>query len=394
MSTKTFFPSATAAFALLMGLLASCKPARTGTEAPFIGTNMWYASALAVSDPARYAAELDSLCALGLKNLRILATGEDWDGLDAALEGLSARGMKAVLFLNNAWEWSPDGYRSYLEKAGAGVQPHPAVDGYVPYMTAMAGFASNAKAVSLYQDHVRRVVARYKGSDAIYAWQVCNEPRPFSRDSAAVDAFVEYVQGTAALIKSLDPVHKVSTGNEGSMGCNDGDYALYERLNDCPDIDYITIHIWPYNWSWVPQDGIVSGVETAVARTAGYIDRHLEIARRLGKAVVIEEFGYPRDGFRFGKDAPTTGRDRYYAYIFSRVLESAREGDVLLGCNFWAWSGLACQTPGHDFWQEGDDLCGDPFQEGQGLNGVYLDDRSTLDVIRSYQDSLRGAFVR
>ena len=65
----------------------------------------------------------------------------------------------------------------------------------------------------------------------------------------------------------------------------------------------------------------------------------------------------------------------------SRVVESAREGDVLLGCNFWAWSGLARQTPGHDFWQEGDDLCGDPFQEAQGLNGVYLTDSSTMAVI-------------
>ena len=389
MNTKTFHRPAGTILALLFVLLTACKPAGEAADLPFIGTNMWYASELAVSDPVRFSSELDSLCARGLTNVRILATGEDWKGLDAALEGFSRHGMKAVLFLNNAWEWSADGYRSWLEKAGAGRQPHPAVDGYVAYMTAMAGFASNAEAVALYQEHVRRVVTRYKDSDAVYSWQICNEPRPFSRDSAAVDAFVAYVQGTAALIKSIDTLHKVSTGNEGAMGCNDGDYALCERLNDCPDIDYMTVHIWPYNWGWVKEDAIAEGVDAGIGRTAEYIDRHLEIARRLGKKVVIEEFGYPRDGFSFSREAPVEGRNRYYGYIFSRVLESARRDGALLGCNFWAWSGLARQTPGHDFWQEGDDLCGDPSQEGQGLNGVYLTDTGTLAVVSAYQDSLR-----
>ena len=354
----------------------------------FVGTNMWYASDLAISDPERYAAELDTLKALGITNLRILATHENWDGLDAALAALGERGMRAVLFLNNAWEWSPDGYASYLEQAGAGAQPRPATDGYWPYMCAMAEFAKNDKAVELYQDHVRRIVTRYKDSDAIFSWQICNEPRPFSKESAAVDAFVKYQHSTAALIKSIDPRHMVSTGNEGAMGCNDGDYELVKRLNSCPDIDYITVHIWPYNWSWISEDDVQGGLKAAISRTENYINSHLDIARRLGKPVVIEEFGYPRDGFKFSRDASTEGRNGYYDYVFSRVLHSARIGDVLAGCNFWAWSGFARQTPGHDFWQEGDDLCGDPFQEAQGLNGVYLSDESTVAIAREYADSL------
>ena len=371
----------------LMLFIASCSGNSARQEAPdyFIGTNMWYASRLAVEDPARFEAELDSLKAHGITNLRILATDENWEGMDAALKAFSKRGMKGVLFLNNAWEWSEDGYRSWLEKAGAGVQPHPARDGYHVYMTAMAAFASNAKAVELFQEHVRRVVERYKDSDAIYSWQVCNEPRPFRTDTQVFDDFCKYVQGTAALIKSIDPEHMVSTGNEGYMGC-EKDYALVERLNDCPDIDYITIHIWPYNWGWAKENNIAGGAADAQQKVKDYIDRHMQIARKLGKKVVIEEFGYPRDGFSFSRDASTTGRDAIYGYVFSRVLASARNADVLLGCNFWAWSGLA--NPAHDFWQEGDDLCGDPFQEGQGLNGVYLSDASTMAIIDAYTDSL------
>ena len=354
----------------------------------FIGTNVWYASRLAVEDPARFEAELDSLKAHCITNLRVLATDENWEGMDAMLKALSARGMQAVMFLNNAWEWSPDGYASYLEKAGAGHQPHPAVEGYHIYMPAMAAFAKNRKAVALYQDHVRKVVRRYRKSDAVFSWQICNEPRPFSRDEDSFGAFLDYIRSTAALIKSLDRHHMVSTGNEGWMGC-EKDYSLFEEMNACPDIDYITIHIWPYNWRWIREDNVAGGAGAAIARMEDYIDRHLEIARRLGKKVVIEEFGYPRDAFSFSRESATAGRDRVYGYVFGRVVESARSGDVLLGCNFWAWSGLARQTPGHDYWQEGDDLCGDPFQEAQGLNGVYLTDSSTLAVIDERNSELR-----
>lgn len=361
---------------------------KDGVPQYYIGTNVWYASALAVQDPDRLRRELDTLQALGLKNLRILATDENWKGMDLALKEMGKRGMSAVLFLNNAWEWSEDGYRKYLEDAGAGRQPFPKDDGYVAYMDAMSKFAQNEEAVRLYQEHVKRVVSRYKDSKAVFSWQICNEPRPFSREKEAVDAFVEYVQGTAALIKSIDPNHMVSTGNEGAMGCNDGDNELFKRLNDCPDIDYCTIHIWPYNWGWVKEESINSGLEHGLMRTRRYLQQSLDIAYELRKPLVIEEFGYPRDGFEYVNTFPTTARDEYYKAIFSEVLYNASTGGRLAGCNFWTWNGFARQTPGHQFWEEGDDLCGDPSQEAQGLNGVYITDSSTIGVIKDYTDSL------
>lgn len=358
----------------------------------FIGTNVWYAPQLAVSDPARLGRELDALHGLGLDNLRILATDENFEGMDIVLRELQKRGMSAVLFLNNAWEWSPDGYRSWLEKAGAGHQPHPAVEGYGAYMSSMWAFASNPKAVELFQEHVRRVVERYKDSPAVFSWQICNEPRPFTEDPQKIDDFVAYVQGTARLIKSIDPRHMVSTGNEGSMGSG-GSIELFTRLNDCPDIDYITLHIWPYNWGWA-QESVLAGedpgkaLDAALQQTARYIDEHIERAYDLRKPLVIEEFGFPRDGFAWHNDSSTALRDRYYRYVFSRVLESARRAGRLSGCNFWSWSGYAEQNPEHQFWQEGDALAGDPPQEAQGLNGVYLSDESTIGVVRAYTDSL------
>ena len=357
---------------------------KDGVPQYFIGTNVWYAPTLAVQNPERLIKELDTLAALGVKNLRILATDENWEGLDFTLKELGRRDMCAVLYLNNAWEWTEDCYSKYLEDAGAGKQPVPSVDGYPAFMHAMSGFAQNPKAVELYQEHVKRVVSRYKDNPNIFSWQLCNEPRPFSREPEAVDAFVKYIHETAALIKSIDPNHMVSTGNEGAMGCNDGDNDLYRRVHDCADIDYCTIHIWPYNWSWVREHNINEGIDVAIDRTKEYIQQSLDVAYRLRKPAVIEEFGYPRDGFEYVKDTPTSARDKYYEYIFGEVLRNAKDGGRLAGCNFWTWSGYARQTPGHQFWQEGDDLCGDPSQEAQGLNGVYLSDSSTIGIIGKY----------
>lgn len=349
----------------------------------YIGTNVWYASEIAVSDPDRLTKELDTLKALGLWNLRILATDENFKGMDIVLKELRQRGMSAVLYLNNAWEWSADGYRSYLAAAGAGKQPLPAKEGYKAYTKAMSEFASNPKALSLFQEHVKKIVKRYKNDSAVFSWQICNEPRPFARSEKTDKDFINYIQSTARLIKSIDPNHLVSTGSEGAVGC-EGDIELFEKAHDCSDIDYLTIHIWPYNWGWVHSDDVTGGLVNAIEKTNQYIDDHLAVAGKLGKPVVIEEFGYPRDRFAFVNTSSTTGRDEYYRTLFKRVLSSAQEGGTLAGCNFWSWSGYARQTPGHKFWKEGDDLCGDPSQEAQGLNSVYLRDTSTIAVIKEY----------
>jgi mannan endo-1,4-beta-mannosidase len=56
------------------------------------------------------------------------------------------------------------------------------------------------------------------------------------------------------------------------------------------------------------------------------------------------------------------------------------------GCNFWGWGGYA--QPRHTQWQVGDDYCGDPAQEEQGLNSVFLSDSTTLGIISSLTNKL------
>ena len=48
--------------------------------------------------------------------------------MDYLLFEMKKRDMNAVLYLNNSWEWS-GGYGQYLEWAGFGKAPVPAVEG-------------------------------------------------------------------------------------------------------------------------------------------------------------------------------------------------------------------------------------------------------------------------
>jgi mannan endo-1,4-beta-mannosidase len=314
----------------------------------------------------------------GVYNDTILA------GLDYLLQEMGRRDMVAVLYLNNSWEWS-GGYGFYLEHAGAGRQPRPDEFGYPAFMAAMSKYATNECAHELFYDYVRFIIGRtnrytgvaYKDDPAIMSWQIGNEPRAFSKD--ALPAFEKWLAEASALIRQLDPNHLISIGSEGAWGC-ENDYDCYERICADKNIDYCNIHLWPYNWGWAKPDSLVEHLPRACENTKEYIDRHLAICDKLDKPLVMEEFGYPRDGFRFTLDTPTSGRDGYYRYVFSLVADNAEQGGRFAGCNFWGWGGYA--LPRHEQWQVGDDYTNDPAQEAQGLNSVFVTDSTTLAVVR------------
>jgi len=374
----------------------------------YIGTNFWYGAILASEgrggDRQRLKAELDLLQSMGINNLRILAGGDGQenipshimpvlqtapgvyndtilDGLDYLMAELEKRDMKAVIYLNNAWEWS-GGYGTYLDWAGEGPTPNPSTDGYDKYMAHVARFVHSDSAKALSAKHVSNIVSRtnrytgepYSSSPALMSWQIANEPRAFASDPATKEAFAQWISSQAALIKKRDPNHLVSTGSEGKHGC-ETDIDLWNKIHSDPNIDYGIIHLWPYNWGWVNENNLSENVDTACVKALDYIMPHKAMMDSIGKPLVLEEFGYPRDGFQFAPGSPTTGRDKFYEYIFSLISDK----DIVAGCNFWGWGGYA--KPAHDTWQAFDDYTGDPAQEAQGLNSVFACDSTTLDII-------------
>lgn len=421
---------------VLLFLLGACAPkpaehsfikvnadgqfVRDGKPYYFVGTNFWYGAILGSEGEGgnreRLHKELDFLKSIGINNLRVLvgADGENGiktrvepslqvapgvyndtilAGLDYFMNELRERDMTAVLYLNNSWEWS-GGYSVYLQWSGHGDAVVPAVDGWPAYMEYVKQFPQSDSAKALFANHVNYIVSRtnrynqikYVDDPTIMSWQIGNEPRAFSDENK--EPFARWMADVAAQIKSLDPNHMVSSGSEGSWGC-EMDMNLFEKIHADPNINYLNIHIWPYNWSWVKADSLKELLLRAKENTKKYIDDHMVIARKYSKPIVLEEFGFPRDGFSFSKEAPTTARDEYYRYVFDLIRQDRESGGLFAGCNFWAWGGFAGQNPDHVFWEKGDDYTGDPAQEQQGLNSVFATD-STIEIIKAENRKLQN----
>lgn len=402
---------------------------RGGARYPIIGANMWYAAYLGADRPygdrARLRRELDRLQALGINNVRVLGAsersplngavsptfrgpGDDYDqgllgGLDWALAEIGKRNMTAVVYLNNFWEWS-GGMAAYLTYVNGGRFVN-AVDPSRPWTDFpdfVADFYGNKRAVALADGYIRALVSRtntvtgrrYIDDPTIMSWQLANEPRPAGTQAVydrVYPAFLAWIRGNARLIKSLDPNHLVSTGSEGTIGCFQKEACAVD-INTTPDIDYVTMHIWPQNFGWVKRTDIAGTYDEGAAKTRAYIDTHVALAKRLNKPLVIEEFGFPRDGGGYAPGSPTIFKDRYYRLIFDAVTAGVRAGGPLAGANFWAWNGEGrAQHPDYRF-REGDTAyLGDPSHEPQGFYGVFDIDRSTQAVIRDWSRAMNKA---
>jgi mannan endo-1,4-beta-mannosidase len=390
------------------------------------GTNMWYAPYLGadapIGDRGRLKREFDRLAALGINNVRILGSSEFSPlknsvrptfrdrtrfnetllrGLDHTLAEIGSRGLTAVLYLTNFWEWS-GGMMTYLYWTNGGryIDMNDPAHPWPEFPDMSSEFYGHAAAVRMFEGYVRAVVTRrntvtgrlYRDDPAILSWQLANEPRPGGSDEAGrrhMKAYLAWIDATARLIKSLDPNHMVSTGSEGTMGCIN-DVQCVVDSHSSPAIDYVNAHVWPQNWEWANPKDLVGTWPTVERKTHDYIAQQIGIARRLSKPLVIEEFGFPRDGGSFEPGTPTTFKERFYQLIFSAVLESARSGAPLQGCNFWGWGGEGrALHPDHHFVRGDTSYVADPPHEPQGWYSVFDADKSTQKVIHDFATAVR-----
>lgn len=188
--------------------------------------------------------------------------------LDYVVKSAEAHGISLIInFVNNWTDFG--GMAAYATYYNIGV-----TDWY-----------SSATAQAQYQKYIAAVVARYKTSKAIFAWELANEPRC---NACAASVTLNWVTKTSKYIKSLDPNHMVTTGEEG-FGLDGGSDTSYpyqtgEGMNftanlQVPDIDFGTYHLYPSSWgqsdSWAPS----------------WIASHAKAAALVGKPVILEEYG-------------------------------------------------------------------------------------------------------
>ncbi len=391
----------------------------------FVGANIWYGAYLGADAPygdrQRLSRELDRLQALGVSNLRILASAEEgplkssikpgfrtkdqWNegllrGLDYCMAELAKRELKAVLYLTNFWEWS-GGMGSYLWYAtGRYLDMNDAAHPWPAFPDHNATFYGTKAAVDMFRDHVRQVVSRvnsitglpYKDDPTLMAWQLCNEPRPGVSEpviDATLPAYYAWIDESAQLIRSLDSNHLVSLGQEGTIVAEGRDDIV---LRAHSAVDYVTAHIWPLNWGWVNGKDLPGTWDSGAAKVAEYLATQERIAAQLDKPLVLEEFGFPRDEERYDPSAATSFRERYYATIYGAVERSVAAGGPICGSNFWAWNGEARAEHADYRFREGDRrYMGDPPHEPQGWYGNFDSDRAMLELIAAHAARLRSS---
>ena len=393
----------------------------------YVGTNYWYGSLLGLLKEKgrgveRLREELDFLKANGVTNLRLMAGAEGsgmingvlrvgpplqprpgefnedvLKGLDLVLAELGKRGMTAVVFLSNNWEWS-GGFQQYLiwhkqvpealwTRKLTWDEQRDIVSKFYGCEPCKESYNKQASLLLGRTNTYNK--RRYAEDPTIMAWELANEPRPMR--PAAAEQYKRWIADVAAMIKAKDKNHLVTLGHEGEMGTED--LKLYEEIHADPNVDYLTIHIWPKNWGWFTGHEIEEGFAGIVEKTLSYIERHVAVAKKLNKPLVIEEFGLPRDKHSFEVSALTSQRDAFYRQIFSIVAKQPATDGYIAGANFWAFGGTSRPVKGQTFWKSGDDYMGDPPMEEQGLNSVFDIDQSTWEIIRSTGKALAKSQV-
>jgi mannan endo-1,4-beta-mannosidase len=386
---------------------------RNGEPCFFSGMNYWSAGALAADDGARgweiVLRDLDALQGSGINLLRVMGASEGPDtepwrmvpslqpergkyndrmlaGMSRLVNELERRGVYAIVTLNNFWPWS-GGMGQYLSWSGRGKIPYPPPQeggNWGTYQSYAAEFFKIAPAQEAFREFLRFFVPRFASSPAVI-WELANEPRGMGDASA----LTSWIHDTAGLIKSLAPRQLVTTGSEGETTDARRVGLDVRRNHESPHIDIVTCHIWAQNWGWVRPETLEQDFAQAVRAATAYLTHHADVARDLGKPLLLEEFGFPRDGASYDPAAPTTLRDRYFAALYE-LSTSMMSSTSMAGILPWAWSGATKPPKPGQMWKPGDPWTGDPPHESQGWYSIYETDASTMDLIRGWSSAVRS----
>jgi mannan endo-1,4-beta-mannosidase len=203
--------------------------------------------------------------------------------LDYVVSAAEKHGVKLVLNFVNNWN-DYGGINAYSVAFGSNATT----------------FYTDPTAQKAYKAYVKTLVTRYSRSSAIFAWELCNEPRCHGCDSSVI---TNWATGVSQYIKSLDPAHMVTLGDEGwfapADGIGDGSYAYsgaegvdFVANLKIPTLDYGVFHLYPnswgYNYTW--------GSE--------WIEQHDTVGKAIGKPVVLEEYGTPFPHNHTGTELP------------------------------------------------------------------------------------------
>jgi len=208
--------------------------------------------------------------------------------LDYVVSAAERYGVKLVLPMLNNWD-DLGGIDTYTNAFGGSA----------------TSFYTDARSQAAYKNYIEFIVNRYKSSPAIFAWELCNEPRCRGCSSSTI---FDWASATSEYIKSLDPYHMVTLGDEGWFYPPEGDgsyaYSGYEGVDFVKNLaiktlDYGTFHMYPDQCKLgfakpeclTEADTLIGGYSFDWGNT--WIQQHDQVGEAAGKPVVLEEYGSP-----------------------------------------------------------------------------------------------------
>lgn len=237
--------------------------------------------------------------------------------LDYVIYRAGQLGLKVLIPFTDNWYWQ-GGMDQYVRWRGAQYHDDFYTDPTIKqwYRSWIAHLANRVNTYS---------GVAYRNDPAIFGWQLANEPECFGNGSYDTSPNCGYTMLTnwatemSAFVKTVDPNHLVGVGDQGFYcdpngtdhldACGHGIDTL--QLARIPTVDFMGFHLYDaYN-------------KTREWETA-WIQRHITDGHRLGKPVVLDEFGW--------KDQAT--RAAVYQVWTSAILTYGGDGDM-----FWQYGG-------------------------------------------------------
>ncbi|KAF8079251.1 CEL4a mannanase [Lyophyllum atratum] len=271
------------------------------------------------------------------------ATGlQNFDNVVAAAK---ANGIRLIVALTNNWG------------------DYGGMDVYVKQIANSANhdlFYTNAAIQTAFKNYIKTFVGRYVNEPTILAWELANEPRCKGSTgtwsgTCTPATITAWAKSISAYIKSIDSNHLVGLGDEGFFNqpsaptypYQGGEGIDFDANLAISTLDFGTFHvryIIPWGQTSDPQ-----GWGTQ------WITDHATSQNRVGKPVIIEEFGV------------TANQPTVYTAWFNQIVSSGLAGDLI--------------------WQSGSHLStGDTWNDGYA---VYPDG-PVYPILKSHAATLKA----
>jgi len=204
--------------------------------------------------------------------------------LDAVVNSAEEHGIKLIINFVNNW----NDYGGMKGRLLTTQQTTPMLNIATAYFSACGvifhvQWYMSARCQAMYQAYIEAVISRYRNSNAVFAWELANEPRC---TLCPTSVLTDWIRKTSDYIRSLDSDHMIAIGDEG-FGLAGGISFPYLYLQGLdwaanlalPNISFGTFHLYPESF-------LVSN-----AAGDGWIEAHAKVCQRLNKPCLFEEYG-------------------------------------------------------------------------------------------------------